>query len=768
MHLLRLRARNVFQYPSLDVDLDGALVAIVGRNGEGKSNLLRLIQFAVTGDVPKVTREDMLNWGAAARKETGLVELDFEHGTSAFTIRRSIGTATVWLKNTADGSVAARGAGPVSLAMGRMFDVDKAVGRTAFVPQGELDAVLFADRAERERGFQSLCGLAGAAGMHQLITRFMSTTFQDPPDYPGQLARAQAALVTVTAALADGRGRLAAMPRPEERGADASALQAATAVRAYASAMQTYHTTNARQVELVRARDEAATAAAAAGTAANSINAVALTTTLRQVDSAIAQNTQFQAATDAAKAARSYKESLAAGPAAQIASLDEAITRLSAQKAELDRTNSELAGQLQLLQPFGNALDTLVRVAGSVVACPVCEHPVSDPAALSARMRAKIAQVTAGIAAEQAASVARDLATKRSQRTDVGARLAEADTRLAAAEARLSGMGAPDRTLADLSALRAELQSSLTAHTRLLGEYDQAQRALAGAERAVANGQAIMAAAGTSATTALATLNGHPVLAGDIAAIVGTVNGTTGLAEAVSAMTAKAAEIETTTRAWMDSVSAYSRLSSSVESLDRDVQRVTLEIGQIQEQAAATERTQAVRASLARVRDWFHYSNGPAHLTARLLRAIVNDTNAHLADLQTPFRVLQAEGTLDFRVMFMDGRQQPDGGAPLTVLSGGQRVAVAIAFRLATYMSFASTLGVMSLDEPTQFLDHEAVTRFCELLAALRVTASRMRLQLFMATHEPAAIPFMDKVVDVEELKTQAQSPDPAAQVDTP
>lgn len=756
MRLLRIRAANAFQYPLIDLDLDGSLVAMVGRNGEGKSNLLRLLQYGVTGDVQGVTRDQMLNWDAASHGRTGWVELDFVHELRKYTIKRGIGGSSVWLKTAGVKEALANGASAVAAEMGRMFDIDKDVGRAAFVPQGELESVLFAGTAERERGFQRLCGLAGAAQIHQGLGRFISTRFSDPPDYPGQLARAEQALASLQLSLDSATSALAGMQAPDTAGGDAQALRRATAVHTFATAMSTYQSADVALRAAQPSVDEAVALASAAKAAAEAVDIAGIRSSLHQVDAAISQNTAFQEAVSAAQAARSYKQQLDAGPAAQLAALEATIAQLSEQRDALYQVNNQLSGQLQLLQPFSAALDKFVRASGTVLACPVCSHPVDDPTALAERLRAQIARVSGGIEADKAAAVARQVVTATADKRRIDAELATASTRLAAAEARLAGMGAPERSLDDLRTLRADLQSAVTAHTRLMAEETATHRTMLSRQQEAASFATRRSAAGSAAAAALAgmdteelktlaTQNTPPFAAGPADQAV------------VDACTARlhahASAMETSTQAWMSHMRAFADATARKEGLERDVARTREEIRQIQEQAARWETSRAARASVERIRAWFNYTEGPAHLTARLLQAIVADTNQYLAELQAPYRIKQAGGTLEFRAMFLDGRAQPDGGAPLASLSGGQRVAAAFAFRLATYQSFAAKLGVMSLDEPTQFLDEEAVQRFCELLDQLKVTARRLDLQLFMATHERAAIPFMDRVIDVTSLK---------------
>ena len=59
MHLKRIELTNYRQHRQLDVDFSGNLIAVLGPNGCGKSNLIGAIQFALTGEQPGFTKADL-------------------------------------------------------------------------------------------------------------------------------------------------------------------------------------------------------------------------------------------------------------------------------------------------------------------------------------------------------------------------------------------------------------------------------------------------------------------------------------------------------------------------------------------------------------------------------------------------------------------------------------------------------------------------------------------------------------------------------------
>ena len=150
-----------------------------------------------------------------------------------------------------------------------------------------------------------------------------------------------------------------------------------------------------------------------------------------------------------------------------------------------------------------------------------------------------------------------------------------------------------------------------------------------------------------------------------------------------------------------------------------------------------------------RVKDWFHYTNGPRVLVTQVLGALTDDVNRFLGNFTAPFIVVPDPEQVGFRVQFTDGRDCPEDPPGTGVLSGGERVQLAVAFRLAIYGMFAGKLGLLSLDEPTAYLDDSNVDRFGVLLTKVKDIARNMNTQVFMATHERSVIPYMDSVIDL-------------------
>lgn len=108
-----------------------------------------------------------------------------------------------------------------------------------------------------------------------------------------------------------------------------------------------------------------------------------------------------------------------------------------------------------------------------------------------------------------------------------------------------------------------------------------------------------------------------------------------------------------------------------------------------------------------------------------------------------------AIGHVTVRCVFTDGRVTSEPPPEATMLSGGQKIALAVAFRFAVYTMFSGKLGLLSLDEPTAYLDDETIARFADLLGKVREIAVNSDLQVLISTHEAQLGPVFDQTVEI-------------------
>jgi DNA repair exonuclease SbcCD ATPase subunit len=143
------------------------------------------------------------------------------------------------------------------------------------------------------------------------------------------------------------------------------------------------------------------------------------------------------------------------------------------------------------------------------------------------------------------------------------------------------------------------------------------------------------------------------------------------------------------------------------------------------------------------VRAVLHRDSLPKLVAQNYLELLELDMNEILESFSTDFRVSARDG-LGFIADFPDGRSQP-----VPRLSGGQKVILALAFRIAVNSLFAADLGVITLDEPTAYLDDENIDCLDTALSRLRSLSESRGLQCILITHEKGLGHLFDHVVQL-------------------
>ena len=165
--------------------------------------------------------------------------------------------------------------------------------------------------------------------------------------------------------------------------------------------------------------------------------------------------------------------------------------------------------------------------------------------------------------------------------------------------------------------------------------------------------------------------------------------------------------------------------------------------------AAAVQEKNAANAKyreiLKRLRATFHPDGAPAELVGRRVQRMVPRINEYLAALGVRFRARATEG-FNFEYLF-DG--QEDFPREAVELSGGERTATSVAFRLAALQSFGASVGMLVLDEASQALDQEKLGLFASLLENLKPLAARLQTTFVFVTHEQELVSAFEQVIQL-------------------
>ena len=150
-----------------------------------------------------------------------------------------------------------------------------------------------------------------------------------------------------------------------------------------------------------------------------------------------------------------------------------------------------------------------------------------------------------------------------------------------------------------------------------------------------------------------------------------------------------------------------------------------------------------VKNHLETLREVMHKSNLPKRVAFNYLKQTVIKMNGYLEDFNAPFRVY-SDDELMFWVRFNDGRN-----LPATRLSGGEKVVLALAFRLTVQFGVASGVNLLVLDEPTVGLDDDNIECLEMAFSRLRAMSKSSGLQVLIVSHEKAMERMCDHTISL-------------------
>ena len=710
MRLESLELKNYRQLADGTYRFDGNLIGIMGRNGSGKSHLIEALPFLLTGDGH---RARMLRWGAL----TGHARLKFSHMQREYDVRRDLESAKAELRISGpdmDKPIKVTGSTAVTESLAKELGIDKDIAQQSmFARQAEIDAVLFTDPKVRELAMQRLCGVGESQKTHKALGELIARIpVADGLDQ--DIARTETLLGEAGEALSSEKWRLGTLRDARDHIALGS-MEERNRLAERKRQVELY-LDKSRQLAVAEAEIAKWQAELDRVPQVSTVEKSAVEGRIRSYEAALVDLRHEQewkrrmAEVDAALRAIPPAPSME-----QLKSLQDAISQAAAAMGKAT------AGK----EMYGSLMAAVSSLQGAQV-CPLCGSYITDIDRLKRDVAAHMEAVNEAYMSGKRA---------REEAEPMLRRLSEARTASEVGRARLeSSREKFQQDLAGLSYTEAKCE----------GSVQEAERALA-AERTKLSAIVDAAARDARARGALAGLQSSRVsLASDLAGLLA------GTDQEVVELARGMEFIDRTAQARRQADVDVARSEGAIAEMERGIGGMEAGLVRLRTQRDLSGTHRDALKVLGNVRDWFHYSQGPHAVAVSFLKRLTSGVNEFLGHFSAPFVVSPDEESLGFRVSFSDGRTMPPGGyADAAELSGGEKIMLAVSFRLANYRIFAAKLGLLSLDEPTVYLDDENVGNFCKVVEALKAVVQAMNLQVVIATHERAVMPYFSSTINL-------------------
>lgn len=710
MRLIRTELTNVCQHRHLVLDFSPGTNGIFGPNGAGKSNAFNMTKASLTGDfsVNPGKKDANIRHGLAAG-EVSKIETTWQHGPTEFKLVRYLHTAGQQLTlTTGKEKVVYKRAAEIEAALTQLLGVSPTIlDSYVFVEQERIYDFLAADSTTRRQAFLHLCRAERAEELWELLgeqLRADAPLVVDILDNSDELYRQQAELKRQQAALKKELQDWRAKLLTKTTGPQLERQQ-----KAYQQRQQL--TDEAQRVAARLTQAEASLAAQAPPVLQQQARFDQLQQQLADAEQLLGQLDERLQRRVAAEQLQQQRENLTrqlvvppptAPPAAPPDFLPASVLaeRQGQAEAEFDHLSEELA---------------LFRAEG-VVACPTCGTPLAE-----IRHHLEVKEVS-HVELQQRLETYRQRAPvwqrwEQTQQAYERALLSH-QTTIQHLTTQLAALAEPDPTaLADpITAADVKRQGAI---------HQQLSREAQGVRRELDEGQRTRFRL-EGEVDSLRRLQAE--LAQKLAAL-----------PAVTAAAAAQAEAR---------LAAHREAKIRLEELDKRQVQYAAQQTRIRDELARLAELQERQQTARRWRDDLEFMRSIVHrnaLPTRLLEAVlakaVERTNERLEAFGNPFYVTLDE-ELSLVAVKRSGRREM-----ARRLSGGQKVVLAIAFRLAVLDLFKSRIGMLALDEPTAGLDTDNMDFLTEVLGNLGAGAAGQ--QLILITHDRRLERIFDRTLEL-------------------
>lgn len=700
MKVLRVRLKNIYQHRDIDVEITGSRIALVGPNGGGKSNFLNAIGEVVHGEFHQ-NKDRIVTWG----QDTGSSFVDIElQNKRRLEISREFPSGSASLSIFSPGLPVEniKGAAKVNERILKELEVDKGVLQNiVFVGQKEIDDVLFSKAGEKDRLAQKFFGLQSANAFEKLLTKEISSLSSD--SFASSLPAMIESRAASAAEIARLEAEILAYESPDvllekSRELDQqikSASEINLKIQAYRALIESRLALEARYNKDVVEYSEL-------HTSHSKVDIESAKQSLefdRKIEQAILEHRKL---VDRKSSLLSSIERLGNRPDSE-EEIKKSLSLIESMRSEVEALASQVAPKQRALSEIGTRSQ-----------CPTCGQPIdiSGRSAIEAELlviepqlankRSELTSLVSITNQRQAA-----LNQWENESLNLNRALGDLQKSIAAAEvvASSGGVGFVGNSAywaGAISAYDQNLNSLVFQHknlTKTKSEIDQIDARLPLYSEVLDNGK-------IRDQISISDLQAH-------------------------SNKIRSSQLE------------VNSLVSNIANSKRGLALIDDQIVKARSALAMNSANDEIRSVLSLVRAAFHPDGAPKILVSRSTKKLESRINHYLSAMQAKFRVSAKDG-LSFNCHFSNGVSLD------TELSVGQKVALSWSFRLAACETFSSSVGLMTMDEPTAALDVQTSGAFLDVVESMKDLSEKHGMQFFIATHSEGLARACDQVIKVD------------------
>jgi DNA repair exonuclease SbcCD ATPase subunit len=179
----------------------------------------------------------------------------------------------------------------------------------------------------------------------------------------------------------------------------------------------------------------------------------------------------------------------------------------------------------------------------------------------------------------------------------------------------------------------------------------------------------------------------------------------------------------------------HATMAAEVKSIKEKISNANLE-------RQMAERQVSWNSRLDRLKKVFKHDALPMAISRKHMERVVIELNNTLSYIGLPFTI-ELDANLGFEAKFRDFK------ISASRLSGGQKIILTIAFRLAVNATFASNLGLLCLDEPTVGLDEINLHAMEMAFERLKEFSAANDIQIIVVSHEKGISHLFNNTIDL-------------------